>query len=286
MLLKYNHKHKKWNHIDESNKDSDCIYLDGKLKEKLDNIKMILKKNWDCFFIIDGMEGSGKSTLGLTCAWYLSDTKFTVNNICKSAKEAIEKMSSFPEESVLIIDEGDLMFSSKDVFNTEQKLLINLTKVIRFRRLVLIIIAPSFFDLNRGISERRSKFLLHVYTDKKLTRGRFAYFGSRKKHLLYEMGKKNYNSYDKPHSDFVGTFTDFKMMNYIETKNDIVNLMVETSKESRYKTQRDFLLAYFKKKDKLTYEELVNIMKSCQYPLEIRQISKEINKIRHFGVQL
>lgn len=282
VLVKYNPKKEDWDIIDEANKDKDCLYLDGKLKTKLDNIKMILKKDWDCFFMIDGLEGSGKSTLGLTCAWYLSDTKFTTNNICKSCKEAIEKMSSLPPYSVLIIDEGDLLFSSKDVFNNEQKLLINLTKVIRFRKLVLIIIAPSFFDLNRGISERRSKFLLHVYTDKKLTRGRFAYFGARKKHLLYEIGKKNFNSYDKPRADFVGSFKDFKMLDYIETKDATVDLLVDKSKESRIKIQRDFLLMYLKKKLKLTYEEMEKELKMCEFAIKsdlIRKIFEENREI-------
>ena len=274
VLVKFDILRKRWEIISEPMKDDSCLYLNGKLKEKLDAIKMILKKNWDCFFMIDGLEGSGKSTLGLTCAWYLSDTQFTKDNICKNAKEAIEKLSSFPEESVLIIDEGDLAFSSREGFNSEQKLLINLTKIIRFRRLILIIIAPTFFDLNKGISVRRSKFLLHVYTDKQLNRGRFAYFGPKKKQMLYELGKKNYGSYSRPKSDFIGSFTDFKFMpDYQEVKNEIVDSMLKNSVEkSRFKVQRDFLLRYIKKKEHLTYEVMEKIFESCEYPIKKDQI--------------
>jgi len=43
--------------------NKETIYLDNLLKKKLDNVKLIMSKDWDCIFLIDGIEGSGKSTL-------------------------------------------------------------------------------------------------------------------------------------------------------------------------------------------------------------------------------
>ena len=54
------------------------IHLHVRLRQKLDNIKKIIKKKWDAVFVIDGGERSGKSTLGMTAAWYLSDAKLTL----------------------------------------------------------------------------------------------------------------------------------------------------------------------------------------------------------------
>tara|TARA_Y100000310_G_scaffold162037_1_gene161963 strand:+ start:55 stop:441 length:387 start_codon:yes stop_codon:yes gene_type:complete len=48
-----------------------------------------------------------------------------------------------------------------------------------------------------------------VYTKEDLRRGRFTYFGQKKKNKLYELGKKNFNSYAKPRANWNGTFTDF-----------------------------------------------------------------------------
>tara|TARA_R110000764_G_scaffold82371_5_gene162602 strand:- start:131 stop:517 length:387 start_codon:yes stop_codon:yes gene_type:complete len=48
-----------------------------------------------------------------------------------------------------------------------------------------------------------------VYTKQDLRRGRFIYFGQKKKNKLYELGKKNFNSYAKPKSNWNGTFQDF-----------------------------------------------------------------------------
>ena len=199
------------------------FYLDDILRSKLDNLKdIVYKKNWDGVFIVDGLERVGKSTLGISCAYYLADGNFTVDNICASGDEAIQKIESFPDKSVLLIDEGSLIFNSKDAMKTEQKKIMKILNVVGQKNMIFIIILPSFFDLNKSIAIRRSKFLLHCYTDKQLLRGRFAYFGEDAKKILYSVGKKNYDSYEYPkrNQNELGRYTDFNPLGqeYIETK--------------------------------------------------------------------
>jgi len=76
---------------------------------------------------------------------------------------------------------------------------------------VLIFCMPSFFSISKNIAVEHSRFLLHVYTGKKLERGKFCYFGTKKKRLLYAIGKKNFGSYKKPKADWNGKFVDFKL---------------------------------------------------------------------------
>lgn len=185
------------------------LHIDGYLQKKLDNIKKVLEKKWDAVILIDGVEGSGKSTLSFICGWYITDGKLTLKNVAEGTQDAIQKLEKLPDKSTLIIDEGSLMFSSKDVMRKEQRTLIKILNVIRQKMMCLIIVAPSFFDLNKYISIDRSRFLLHVYTNKDLERGRFTYFGQKKKKLLYTLGKKNFNSYSKPRADFRGRFSNF-----------------------------------------------------------------------------
>lgn len=185
------------------------IVLDTYLKRKLDNVKKLMSKQWDVVFLIDGIEGSGKSTLSFICAWYIANGDITMKNICEGTEDAVEKLQNLPDGSVLIIDEGSLMFSSTEVMRREQRRLIKILNVIRQKCMCLIIVAPSFFNLNKYISVDRSRFLLHVYTGKDLQRGRFCYFGQKKKTLLYQIGKKKFNSYSKPSSNFVGRFQKF-----------------------------------------------------------------------------
>jgi DNA-binding CsgD family transcriptional regulator len=206
------------------------------LKRKLDNVKKIMKKEWDCVFLIDGIEGSGKSTLSFACGWYISDGKMAMKNICEGTEDAIKKLQSLPDGSLLIIDEGSLSFSSTEVMRREQRQLVKILNVIRQRCMCLIIVAPSFFNLNKYISVERSRFLLHVYTDKNLGRGRFCYFGQNKKKKLYTVGKKHFNSYSKPKSDFTGSFTKFQLpfaSEYLKHKDSIIQEQFVEQKPQR-----------------------------------------------------
>ena len=212
------------------------FYLDDFLKQRLDNLKdIVYKKNWDGVFIIDGLERVGKSTLGLSCAYYLSDGNFTVKNVCADGDDAIRKIESFPDKSVLLIDEGSLIFNSRDAMKKEQKKLIKILNVVGQKNMIFIIVLPSFFDLAKSIALRRSKFLLHCYTDNSLQRGRFAYFGEDAKKILYGVGKKNYDSYEYPKRSLneLGRFTDFNPLGeeYFETKRQSLHSALHQSDE-------------------------------------------------------
>ncbi len=92
--------------------------------------------------------------------------------------------------------------------------------------MVLIIVAPSFFDLNKYIAVHRSKCLLHVYT-KGFDRGYFAYFTEKRKRILHNEGKKRHNSYANPRALFRSRFIDFKppfYAEYIKTKERTLRL--------------------------------------------------------------
>lgn len=191
-------------------------WIHEELKKKLDHGTEIIKDNWDLIFIVDGLERSGKSTLAITCGGYLADrlgTPFTINNISKDSADAKSKLEHLPDRSVLIIDEGSLVFSSRDSGRKEQKELIKILNVIGQKNMVLIIVLPSFFRLNDYISIDRARFLLHVYSttqNGKEVRGRFCYFGQYKKKLLFEEGKK-FKSYRNPKADFVGDYPDLNL---------------------------------------------------------------------------
>lgn len=221
------------------------FYLDQYLKNKLDNIQHIIKRNWDCVILIDGEERVGKSTLGMTIAKYLYP-KFTVENISTGMEDAKKKIAELPDKSILMIDEGSLVFNSRDAMTKAQKSLMKVMNVVGQKNMIFIVILPSFFDLNRHIAVRRSRFLIHVYADKKMRRGRFVYFGKNKKAKLYEVGKKNFNSYNKPKSDFVGKFTKFMPLgpeyDRAKTKSMVEALKEKPQEGNKWFKQRNVLL--------------------------------------------
>jgi hypothetical protein len=189
----------------------DGIYIDGYLKKRLDFIRKIIKKNWDCVILIDGEERSGKSILGMTIGYYLSDTNLNENNFASGIQDCAKKIKELPDKSILIVDEGSLVFSSKDAMSKAQKQLIKILDVVGQKNMIFIICLPSFFDLNKQIAIRRSKVLLHVYKNAKdWERGKFAFWNSQKKSKLYLLGKKNYGEYKYPPPDFYGRFLKFE----------------------------------------------------------------------------
>lgn len=257
--MKYKFNGKKWV------EDPDGIYMDSKLKTKLDIVKRMINKNWDCVIMIDGIEGSGKSTLGQLIAYYLTDEELSVDNFCAGSQDAVEKLGTMPDKSVLVMDEGSLLFMAREAMKREQVTLMKIINVIRQKNMVLIIIAPSFFELNKTISVSRSRFLLHVYTDKQLNRGRFAYYSQKKKQVLYSIGKKRFNSYARPKADFVGKFINFQPLGDEYDKVKKKSLM-ESLTVDKPKTENDLRIEWMTQfildnENQMTQKQIADLLK-------------------------
>lgn len=242
------------------------IYLNHKLHSQLELLKQYLKKGFDGPFLLTGDEGSGKSTLALIIAWYLTNGNFSVDGIIEGTSDSVDKLEKAERGSVLILDEGSLLLSSKDVMTREQKALTKILQIIRQKNLVLIIVAPSIFDLSKYIVHR-CKFLIHVYT-KGLSRGRFQYFKGPKKNLLYLKGKKE-GDYNCVQSSFTGRFTDFKppfYKEYLKTKErSLLEALRKGHESSKPTTEQDLKVKLAKQMKKnnpnLTVQQIADTFK-------------------------
>jgi hypothetical protein len=250
--------------------DEQGIYLDGFLKQKLDRVKEVIKKNWDAIFIIVGQEGSGKSTLGFVCGQYLSDMGLTIGNIAEGSSDAMKKLQSLPNGSVLICDEAELLFSSRETMSREQKQLTQIFKVIRQKNMILILISPVFFDLSKYIAVDRARFLIRTYANSKLERGFFNYWGTRKKLKLYIEGKKRHGSYSKPKANFNGRFVEYKL----------------PFDEEYQKLKGRSLEEAFKGKNNKEDTAVIEIEKRLKDNITIRLIEKEPDKPNKYWADL
>lgn len=219
------------------------IGFSGMLYEKLENVQKIRAKKWDCIFLIDGDRRAGKSTLGLTCAKILQPN-LTINNVASGMQDAIEKIKHLHDGSVLLIDEGSLVFNNKESMNKEQVHLMKIIDVVGQKQMVLIVILPSFFDLHKNIAVAHSRFLLHVYTGAQMERGYFAYFGKDKKRTLYTEGKKNFGSYKYPSADFTDRFVDYNPLGqeYLDLKKQSLLEALEPKTEYTGRRTRNWLI--------------------------------------------
>jgi hypothetical protein len=183
-------------------------YMDGYLQNTLDHFKHgVLKKDKDCFIIMDGREGGGKSTKANQIAVYLDPT-FDLSRTVFTPDQFFEAVKNGEKGQCVVFDEAFGYLSSRRALSKFNVSLIKVMAEMRFKNLFIILCLPSFFELDRYAAIHRSKCLIHVFEDKRGNRGRFYYMSYDKKKKLYLMGKKGYD-YSKQSANFHGRFTKF-----------------------------------------------------------------------------
>lgn len=254
------------------------FYMDGRLNAKLDEYRRLIRQDRDYVYIVDGKEGSGKSVFSMQIAKKL-DPDFTVDNIVWSIEDFKNKIMTLPKYSAVMFDEAFRGFSSRATLSTINKKLIQLLMECRQRNLHIIMVLPSFFELERYPALHRSEILAHVY-EKNGQRGYFCLFGNEQKKNLYILGKK-FMSYSKPRAKFIGRFTN----NYVVPEEDYRKKkefsLREDKDESEQKIDKKFqrgllergkMLYQFIEVKGFTYkqaEELLGLNKTqIQYSLE------------------
>lgn len=198
----------------------DEFYMDGYLEANLQTLKKAVAAKWDGIGYICGMEGSGKTTLGAQMCKYLYPG-MTMKNVVFTPEQFIKVCSEAKPEEAILFDESYLTFTTSSRFDPLTRAIISMLTMIRKKRLYILIVAPTFFDINKYIILHRSRFMIHVYAEG-LTRGRFRFFNQQKKHQLYLKGKQYQNMYvAKP--NFIGSFTGYFPFNEeeYEKKKDV-----------------------------------------------------------------
>jgi hypothetical protein len=186
------------------------IYLDGFLKSNLDLGIAQLNKDWDQVWFIDGMEGAGKSVLGVTCAYYVSPEDRRHNLLeriivkIEDAQRVIKEAQPFDS---IVLDESFGGMSATGFMLKLNKVLQRLFTEIRAKNLFIFVIAPTFMDINRYFAIWRSRCLLHVYSDKD-ERGFCSFFNSTLKKKLFILGRKQFYNYQCVQPNFKFRFTN------------------------------------------------------------------------------
>jgi adenylylsulfate kinase-like enzyme len=220
-------------------------YISPPSEKELDRIKKaVINKDRDFVMVIDGEEGSGKSVLAQQVARKL-DPKFCIDNICFNADQFIERLKKAPKYSCIVLDEAFSSANSRSALTEVNRSLIGVATEMRQRNLFVIIVIPSFFDLDKYFALWRCRALFHVYFDKSGGRGSYIIFPKSKKKYLYLMGKKFYD-YSKPASPYpVCRFNNFYTVDELEyrkKKADAFKKRVVSNLAKRWKLQRDALI--------------------------------------------
>lgn len=222
--------------------------LETKLVQRLDNmIKRNIRNKADHLIIIDGDEGTGKSTLASMCAYYISykmNKPFSVDNVFFD----LDKMLKFASETanqVIVWDEAAISALAAEWYKKEQTKLLKFLMVARKKGHFYFFCIPRFYKLNQTLAVDRSVALIHTYARKQIQLGRFFYYRKSDKEALYEEWTKRKAKRWFKYRRFGGTFSDAmaRVLDYAEydkRKDEAIkNILKE---KERVKSKREIQL--------------------------------------------
>jgi DNA polymerase III delta prime subunit len=180
-------------------------YLDDNLEPNITNyfIKAV-QANWDCFLIVGGMEGVGKTTTAMAISRYMDPTfpgeplndgtprrkcdriVFTYDQFMKAIDEAK------PGQAIMF-DEAVTAMNAQDAGSDMQKTLIKKMTMIRKKHLYILVLMPNIFMFRRYFAVSRARALIHFYTPDGIERGFFKFYNYEAKRKLYFGGFKNWD---------------------------------------------------------------------------------------------
>jgi len=259
------------------------LYVDDKLSYecKAKIVDRINTKDFDWVWVVDGPEGSGKSVLAQQLAKTVDPT-FDLDRMCMTPTEFTRAVLKARKGQCVVFDEAFTGLSSRSSLTEVNKLLVSLMMEMRQKNLLVIIVMPTFFLLDKYVALFRARGLFHVYL-KGGKRGRWVYFNNQKKKLLYLKGKPLY-SYAYPKSSFKGRFQDQYMIDekgYRAKKEEALSQKSRVTRAETFMKQRDALIYYLYKESKMIQQEISDLITkfSCGTKLDRSTIAEAIIKL-------
>ena len=240
------------------------MYISNIIKQRIPEWKKdVLERDKDKVIVIDGREGSGKSVLAQQLASAL-DPNFNIDKIAFNSIQFISKIKSPKRKKgdCIILDEAFSAANSRASMSSVNRAMIGIATEMRQLNLFVIIVLPSFFDLDKYFAIWRCDVLLHVYFNKEGKRGNYIIFPFHKKKRLYLNGKKlyDYNCVKSPYPPCAftkGYVVD--EMEYRKRKAEAFRVRAVSGREEMWKERTIKLILFLKKNYGLIDKEIAEI---------------------------
>ena len=264
---------------------TDNPYCDSLVKAELNKVKKrVLEKDRDWVAVYDGEEGVGKSVLAQQHAKIL-DPSFNLDRIVFTSDDFIKliKDPNTKKGSCVILDEAFNSANSRASLTEVNRSMIGLATEMRQKNLFVLLVLPSFFDLDKYFALWRCRALFHVYFTPDEER-HYVIFPKDSKKLLYLSGKKTYN-YTYPKAPFPpATFLDQYTVNEVDyrtKKAEAFKKRTVSNQARNWLIQRNALVKYIIKNYALTFDQINQILLSSNAlglsPAQISFIMKELS---------
>ena len=247
-------------------------YLTTNVKEDLS------KKDKDYPLLIDGYEGSGKTTFAQQIGAVV-DPSLNLSRICMTSVEFKKAILNSEKNQCVIYDEAVTGLTAADSISRIGKLLKSLMMQMRQKNLFVIVILPTVFDLNRYVVLGRAKALFHIYE----SGGRRGYFvGYNKKDLkkTYLRGKKTYTYTVR--SKFRGRFYGKYVVDEEEYKKKKTDALMEVGEVKEYDKYmwRNKLFYILNQECKISAVKISKLLEKNGLDLKASAIQFAISKLK------
>lgn len=269
------------NPIPDPNREGQTLHywMDKKLIRYLNGIKQkINQKDKDYVLVLDGYEGSGKSTFAQQVGKYV-DWTLDLPRICMTADEFKQAIIDAKKGECVIYDEAVTGMGSGESITRIGRLLKSMMMQMRQKNLFVIVIIPSVFELGKYVVLSRARAFFHLYEKGESRR----WVGYNKKDLkkLYLKGKKTY-AY-RVRSFFIGTFGGkwvVKEQEYRDKKEKALFALEKDIKPSKMPRETLLLLVKSLHIAGLGAGKIEKVLKQMEIVRSTSAITKDLQEIR------
>lgn len=264
------------------------VYCDPLIYKELLKVKeRVLHKDRDYVAVYDGEEGVGKSVLAMQHAKIL-DPNFNLSQVVFTSDEFIKiiKDPKTKKGACIVLDEAFNAANNRASLTEVNRSMIGLATEMRQKNLFVLLVLPSFFDLDKYFALWRCRALFHVYFTPEEDR-HYIVFDKVSKKLLFLSGKKTYDyTYPKapfPPCTFFNTYT-VDETDYRAKKAEAFKKRTVSNQARTWLMQRNVVIKHLMRTFGYTAEQMNEVLRASNvHPLSPAQVSFIMNEIMREG---
>ena len=209
----------------------------------------VINSNDMGLLLIDGRPGSGKSTLGAQVAYFLTGGNFSLDGEAFTQKQTSDIMRNMKKGEACVIDESFDVINKRTSRSASNMMMLRDLQQMRSKQVFIIILLPSFYDLDKNVSLWLASALIHCYRSPEPLgkRGQYQVYDINGIRNLWLYGRQSY-SYNKKIAvpNFRSRFTKYFPldMNEYEAKKQksLGDEEAKKKESSKYILQRNKLI--------------------------------------------